>query len=222
MTRFRSVVLDVDSTLSGVEGIDWLAAHRNDALREFVAQRTADAMAGKIPLDLVFGERLDSVAPTLAELQTLGLAYRTKIAPGAAAAVQAMRDAGVRIVLVSGGLRVAVLSLAESLGVADDDVHAVATLHDERGLYDGFDHQSPLTTQEGKPTVVRTLGLPAPVLAVGDGSTDLAIRTAGAADAFAAFTGFVRRDAVVAGADFVIGSFDERRALVLGDAATKS
>jgi phosphoserine phosphatase len=209
------VVLDVDMTLSGIEGIDWLAAHRNDALREFVAQRTADAMAGKLPLDAMYGERLDSVAPTLAELQTLGLAYRRKLAPGATEAVRAMRDAGVRVVLVSGGLQIAVLALAETLGIDEADVHAVATIHNERGLYDGFDHLSPLATQEGKATIVRTLGLPAPVLAVGDGSTDLAIRVAGAADAFAAYTGFVSRDPVVAAADHVIATFDELVALVL-------
>ncbi len=217
--RFLSVVLDVDSTLSGIEGIEWLAAHRNDALREFVERRTADAMAGLLPLDAVYGERLDSVAPTLAELQTLGLAYRRKVAPGAADAVRAMQAAGVRVVIVSGGLLTGVESLAEMLGIDAADVHAVRTLHDERGLYDGFDHLSPLTTQEGKPTLVRTLGLPAPVLAVGDGSTDLAIRVAGAADAFAAFTGFVSRPAVVADADHVVGSFADLTSLVLGDTA---
>ncbi|MBI1809973.1 MAG: HAD-IB family phosphatase [Gemmatimonadetes bacterium] len=213
--RFKSVVLDVDMTLSGVEGIDWLAAHRNEALRAFVTQRTADAMAGTVPLDAVYGERLDSVAPTLAELQTLGLAYRTKLAPQAREAVRSLLDAGVRVVLVSGGLRIAVLALADALGIPESDVHAVQTIHNERGLYDGFDHRSPLATQEGKPTIVRTLGLPALVLAVGDGSTDLAIRVAGAADAFAAYTGFVRRDAVVAGADHVIASFPDLISLVL-------
>ena len=48
--------------------------------------------------------------------------------------------------------------------------------------------------------IVRTLGLPEPVLAVGDGSTDVAIRVGGAADAFAAYTGFVARPDVVAAA----------------------
>lgn len=215
--RFQSVVIDVDSTLSGIEGIEWLAAHRNDALRAFVAERTDRAMAGELSLDVVYGERLDSVAPTLAELQTLGLAYRGKVAPGAQDAIRAMQAAGVRVVLVSGGMRVAVLALAHALGIADGDVHAVDTLHDERGLYDGFDHRSPLTTQEGKATIVRALGLPAPVLAVGDGSTDLAIRAAGAADAFAAFTGFTRREPIAAAADHVVASFAELTALVLTD-----
>jgi hypothetical protein len=51
------------------------------------------------------------------------------------------------------------------------------------------------------------------VLAVGDGATDLAIRPAVAA--FGAFTGFVKRDAVVAGADYLIPDFSHLLDLVL-------
>ena len=43
MTRFRSVILDVDSTLSGVEGIDWLAALRG---REVEAWSADGSLAG--------------------------------------------------------------------------------------------------------------------------------------------------------------------------------
>jgi hypothetical protein len=38
----------------------------------------------------------------------------------------------------------------------------------------------------------------------------------GACDALAAYTGFVRRDAVVAGADHVVDSFEALVALVMG------
>ena len=33
MARFASVVLDADSTLSGIEGIDWLAERRSAAMQ---------------------------------------------------------------------------------------------------------------------------------------------------------------------------------------------
>ncbi|MCX5765686.1 MAG: HAD-IB family phosphatase [Gemmatimonadetes bacterium] len=217
--RFASVILDVDSTLSGIEGIDWLAAHRSDALRVRVTKLTDDAMSGRVTLDSVYRERLDAVAPTLAECQTLGLAYRMKVAPGAADTVRAFLDAGVRVAVVSGGLYEAILPLAESLGIDEADVHAVRTFHDERGYYDGYDLRTALATESGKVTMAQLIALPRPLLAVGDGSTDLAMRTAGEADAFAAFTGFITRDAVVAGADHVVSSFAELRALVLGDAS---
>ena len=51
------------------------------------------------------------------------------------------------------------------------------------------------------------------MLAVGDGNTDLAARKS--VDAFAAFTGIVRRDPVVAEADHVLESFDQLTRLVL-------
>jgi phosphoglycolate phosphatase-like HAD superfamily hydrolase len=66
-------------------------------------------------------------------------------------------------------------------------------------------YPTPLTTQLGKCELVRSLDAPRPVLAVGDGATDLAM--APAVDAFAAYIGFVRRDAVVAGASVVLDSF---------------
>ena len=58
MTRFNSVVLDVDSTLSGVEGIDWLAALRGPEVEAWSAALTARAMEGLIPIEAVYGERM--------------------------------------------------------------------------------------------------------------------------------------------------------------------
>jgi phosphoserine phosphatase len=116
-------------------------------------------------------------------------------------------------VIVSGGLREAILPVAERLGIAEGDVHAVALRFTSGGAYAGFDAASPLATASGKRIVVASLALPRRILAVGDGATDLAICPA--ADLFAAFTGFVRRAPVVASADHVIDSFAQLVELVL-------
>src|SRR3954464_13846401 len=68
VNRFNSVILDVDSTLSGVEGIDWLASKRGSAMEAAVASLTEQAMQGAIPLESVYGERLKMVRPTKAEI----------------------------------------------------------------------------------------------------------------------------------------------------------
>ena len=211
--RFSSVVLDVDSTVAGIEGIDWLAHLRGDAIAAQVAGMTDRAMAGEIPLDAVYGERLALIRPTHAEVAALGEAYRAAVAPGAHDAIARLLGAGVRVVLVSGGLREAILPLAHDLGLRDDDVRAVGIRFDENGAFAGFESDSPLATQAGKPVVVERLALAAPVLAVGDGATDLAIKPVVAA--FAAYTGFLTRDPVVRGADHVIDSFARLEALVL-------
>ena len=211
--RFASVVLDVDSTLSAIEGIDWLAALRGPELGARVAELTDRAMRGEIALDSVYGARLALVRPERREVAALSRAYDEGAAPGAAEAVRALRSAGVAVVVVSGGVREAIVPFAESLGVGEGDVHAVSVRFASDGAYAGYDERSPLATATGKRTLVEGLLLPAPALAVGDGSTDLAMRPAVAA--FAAYTGFVRRAPVVAAADHALSSFTSLRELVL-------
>jgi phosphoserine phosphatase len=204
---YASVVLDVDSTLSGVEGIDWLAVRREGGLGEKVASLTERAMSGEISLSDVYGERLKLVNPSRADVAALADMYQNKLAPGAVHAVRRLHEAARRVVLVSGGIREAILPLATSLGIGEAEVHAVSVSFTPEGRYAGYDASSPLTTSDGKREVVRQLALPRRVLGVGDGSTDLAMKPA--LDLFAAYTGFVTRAAVVAGADIAVKSFDQ-------------
>lgn len=213
-SRYASVVLDVDSTLCAIEGIDWLATRRGAEVAELVRGITDRAMAGEIALDDVYGERLAAVHPSADDIAALAAAYEAALLPDAAGTIAQFHDAGVRVVLVSGGLREAILPVAERVGVAPADVHAVAVRHDASGAFAGYDVASPLTRQDGKGDVVAGLHLPRPTLAVGDGATDLAMR--GAVDAMAAFTAVVRRGPVVRGADMEITSYRQLAELVLG------
>lgn len=200
----RTVVLDADSTLAGIEGIDWLAERRPAAVATRIAELTSAAMAGSLPLDQVYAERLAAVAPGRAELDALGDAYIAAVAPGAVECVSALIGAGIRPLIVSGGLRPALLPLAAHLGIPASDVHGVGLRFAADGGYADYDA-----------ALLETGGLGRPLVAVGDGSTDLVIRTAGVADAFIAYTGFVARDAVVRGADFECHTYEGLRALLL-------
>lgn len=204
MRRYAAVVLDADSTIAGIEGIDWLAARRGPDVQRAVESLTARAMNGNLALEAVYGERLRVIGATADDLAALSDAYQAAVAPGAADAITALQSAGLMVLVVSGGLRPALLPMTRSLGIADAHVHAVQPVADVDGAFRTA-APSPLTTQLGKAELVRTLALPGPVLAVGDGATDLAM--APAVDVFAAYIGFVRRDAVVAGADLVLDSF---------------
>jgi phosphoserine phosphatase len=211
--RFRAVVLDVDSTLCAVEGIDWLAARRGPEVAAAIAWLTERAMDGAIPLEAVYGERLALIRPTAAEVAALAQTYADALAPGAREAIFRMRGEGVAVALVSGGIRQAIRPLARDLGFSDGSLHAVSVSFDESGVFAGYDTRSPLATQRGKGNVIAQLGLPRPTLAVGDGATDVAMRES--ADAFAAFTAFAHRESVVRQADYVLSSFRELLELVL-------
>jgi phosphoserine phosphatase len=213
MPAFASVVLDVDSTVSGVEGIEWLASHRPPDVAGEIAKLTTQATEGEISLESVYARRLERVLPTESEVEKLAYFYERRLAPRAAEVITELRENGVRLVLVSGGIRQAVLPLGLRLGFTPAEVFAVRVNFSDDGSYAGFDDVSPLTTTTGKAMVVQRLYLPRPLLAVGDGITDLAARPA--ADAFAAFTGFAFRPAVVRGADHEISSFEQLLRLVL-------
>jgi phosphoserine phosphatase len=215
VSRFNSIILDVDSTLSDVEGIDWLAAQRGSEIEIWSAGLTERAMQGEIPIEAVYGERMRIVKPTLPEIRELGKVYIERMATGAAETIAQLRANEVEVVMVSGGLREAILPLARELGVAEENVYAVSVFFDEDGAYAGFDDASLLTRQSGKRTIVGQMHLKGPILAVGDGMTDCEIKSV--VQGFAAFTGFMRREAVIEQADYVIENFDQLRDLILDE-----
>lgn len=213
MTRYSQVVLDVDSTLSGIEGIDWLASRCGAEACAAIAAMTAAAMRGDVPLESVYSARLDIVRPTRADIAGLAKAYVAAIAPGARKAIALLRSNGLQVALVSGGLRDAILPLAAYVGIEARDVHAVPLCFTDAGEYDGYDSSSALWRSGGKPTVVASIASGSEMVAVGDGMTDADLKPVVAK--FVAFTGFARNDRVVACADDVISSFVELPPLVL-------
>lgn len=196
---FRTVVFDCDSTLTTVEGIDELAG--GDPA---VARLTEAAMAGRVPLDEVYGERLARVRPDAGRLAALGRLYTERLVEDAADVVAALTRSGVSVHLISGGLLPAVLQLASALDVPADRVHAVAVAFDDAGGYAGYDHSSPLARAGGKLALLQELGdaLAPPVMLVGDGMTDL--EAAPAVDLFVAYAAVAERPQVVHAADIVL------------------
>lgn len=212
--RYGSVVFDVDSTLSAIEGIDWLAERRDPEVATQIRVMTERAMAGQIPLEAVYWERLALIRPTRAEITELGQAYIDAVQPGARDLCEELDLAGCSVTLLSGGLRQAILPLARHLGVAPDDVHAVEIDFADDGTCSGLRGLQTLTTQQGKPKILHALRgeLERPLVMIGDGSTDAATR--GVSDAFIAFTGVTRRASVVAVADAEASDFTALHSLL--------
>jgi len=214
--RYGSVVFDCDSTLSAIEGIDELAG----SWRAEVERLTEAAMLGEIPLEAVFGPRLDLIQPTRAQVEALGRRYIAGLVPDAPAVIAALRGEGIAVRIMSGGLLPAVVALAGHLGISGAEVGAVDIYFDRAGAFIGFDKASPLARAGGKYELLSQWRreLPPPVMLVGDGATDL--EAAPAADLFVAFAGIADRPAVTAAADVVIRaqSLAPILALALGDA----
>jgi phosphoserine phosphatase len=215
--RYGTVLFDADSTLSAIEGIDWLAAQRDAETAQAIAAFTDRAMNGELPLDAVYAERIARIRPTRAELVALGHAYVSRLLPGTAELVRALREARVVVHIISGGIRDALLPMAAALGVAPSHVHAVTLRADrDANVFDTLDGDQPLARQLGKLDVVQQLRTtdraPSPIAMIGDGSTDAAV--APHVDTFVAFTAITRRPAVLAAAHREARSMTELQSLL--------
>jgi phosphoserine phosphatase len=197
---FSTVIFDCDSTLSAIEGINELAVdHRAE-----IEALTEAAMRGELALEEVYRRRLDAIRPTLARLDALGQQYIQHVIPGARDVCEELTERGIEVRIVSGGLRPAVLHLAQFLGVPDDRVAAVDIYFDASGNYAGYDVSSPLARSGGKLAILNNWmpQLARPIMMVGDGSTDVEAKPA--VDLFVAFAGVTARQIVIDAADVVI------------------
>ena len=198
---FDTVVLDCDSTLSTIEGVDELA--RRAGVYAACCELTNASMDGRVPLQDVYGKRLQQIRPQRSDLDWLGRLYVGNITPGAADLVNRLQEQGLRVCIISGGLRPAVLVLAQSLNIPDEDVFAVDISFNADGTYREFDQASPLARAGGKADIVRQLKSGGQrLVCIGDGITDLDMQMDGVL--FIGFGGVKCRDRVKAGADVFV------------------
>ncbi|MFM9001290.1 MAG: HAD-IB family phosphatase [Opitutia bacterium] len=204
----KLLLLDCDSTLSSIEGIDELGRLRGPETFRAVEDMTNAAMDGGTPMEAIFARRLEIIRPTRAELAAIGAQYVATVEPTAKTTLDRLRADGWKIAIVSGGFTQAILPLAAHLGV--DHVEAVTLKFNADGSYAGFDETCPTCRSKGKNAVARRLRAELRadrVVMVGDGASDLEVK--GDADRVVGFGRYARRPKVVAGADAFITSLDQ-------------
>jgi phosphoserine phosphatase len=204
----RLLILDCDSTLSSIEGIDELGRACGPEVFAEVEAMTNDAMNGKIPVEAVFGRRLEIIRPTRTQVEAVGRRYIETVEPTAAAMLAQAEAAGWTPVILSGGFRQAIRPLADHLGIAR--VEAVDLYFDEAGGYRDYDREYPTTRSGGKPEVIqrlRTELAPARVVMVGDGASDL--ETKPVVDLFVGFGRYTPRPTVKANAERFVTALAE-------------
>ena len=199
---YRHIFFDVDSTLVTIEGIDVLANGNPE-----ITALTDAAMNGEIPLDQVYGKRLDIIRPTRTAVEELASTYIRSLVDGAQETIVKLQSVGAVVHLITGGIEQAILPLAAALGVPERNVHAVPLRFDGSGAYEDFDRRSFLARPGGKELVVRDIRARSHGKAafVGDGVSDLEARPA--VDLFIGFGGVVVRPRVKENADLFVTNF---------------
>ncbi len=175
---FDVICFDCDSTLSRIEGIDELA--RRVGLGEELSKLTDMAMNGIVPLEAVYERRLSLIRPDQGSIDWLADLYIAEIVEGVKEVFAALLAQDKDVHIISGGLRQAILPLAQCLNLPESHVHAVDIYFNEDGSYRNYDLDSPLARTGGKAFVVGTLKTQGSLVMIGDGKTDLEAKQAGA------------------------------------------
>lgn len=207
MGTMKIIAFDCDSTLSAIEGIDELGRSRGPAVFAQIEAMTHDAMNGRLPVEAVFARRLELIQPRRADADMVGRRYVETVEPTAQSTIAALKSRGWTPVIISGGFRPLMGSLAEHLGI--ERVEAVDIFFKTDGSYNGYDTNYPTTRSGGKPEIVAALKRefsPAQFVMVGDGASDL--ETKPVVDRFVGFGRYTPRETVRLGAHDFIHSLD--------------
>ncbi|MEO0018840.1 MAG: hypothetical protein RLZZ522_2123, partial [Verrucomicrobiota bacterium] len=141
--RGKLIFLDCDSTLSEIEGIDELARASGPEVFAEVAALTTAAMNGEVPLDEVFGCRIELIRPTQVMADRIAIQYLELVTPGMPELVSGLQARGWLTVILSGGFAPMIEPLARMLGI--NDVEAVPLYFDDNGDYAGYGEDYPTT-----------------------------------------------------------------------------
>ena len=187
--EFDSVVIDCDSTLTAIEGIDELAGFSGKKTE--ISALTKLAMEGKKDFETVFHQRLKILAPSRQNLEKLGDLYWQNLCQDAVETVDALKYLGKEVYIISGSFTPALLILAEKLNIPSKNIFANDLLFGKNGSY-LKPIEGPLKRNHGKLQIVRQIR--GRKIFIGDGITDLEAKNL--VDLFVGFGGFALRPIV--------------------------
>jgi phosphoserine phosphatase len=206
------VVLQVDATVSRIDGLTWLTNRRDVDLEHRLTDLQREAAAQRWSWAELTRARLKQLRPRRAEINELGAAYLAAMMPGAVDAVRAMRRAGISIALASDVAAEALFGVATALGVSPDELRAPRLRFDAIGAYVGCDLGGLTAADAGDASTQRAAISSPRTLFVGTRrSESFAAR---GTDPFIAFSGVVAREGR-ADAKATVATFHDLSALVL-------
>lgn len=171
--KFKLALFDVDSTLTETEGIDLLASHSPHLMK--VAEITERAMRGELDFDAAIRERVSLLAGLPEEIIDQAIA-KTRISRGAQAAIEGLKERGLKIGVVSGGFREIIDQIFAGWPF---DLVMAHRIEIENGRLTGK-LAGGIINRERKATILREFARASGVelhqcVAVGDGSNDIAM-----------------------------------------------
>lgn len=208
-------LIDFDSTFIKSEGLEELAAlalkdnpKKEEILNE-ISTITNKAMEGKMPFDESLEKRLSLINANKTHVDQVGKLLKKHITESIARNVAFFKQNKDHIYIISGGFKEFVFPVVLPYDIREDHVFANTFIYDTKGHILGVDKTNPMSQEQGKVKVVRSLKLNGELYGIGDGYTDYQLKELGLVKKFIAFTENIERKVIVDQADTVAPSFDE-------------
>ncbi len=215
MKTKKYFVIDFDSTFTKVEALDELceiskasASDKQECLQK-IKDITEQAMEGSLSFREALEKRVALLGANRSHLNTLVSQLKEKVSESIKRNKEFFQQNSADIIIMSSGFKEFIEPIVTKYGVALNNIYANNFTFDEQDNIIGFDASNPLSEDNGKVKLMRSLQLDGDVFVIGDGYTDYEIREAGFAHKFYAFTENIERESVTEKADHIAPSFDE-------------
>lgn len=209
------IIIDFDSTFIKVEALEELAkivlaGNKNrEKIMEHIVLITKAGMEGKILFSQSLASRIKLLNIKKYHLNKWKEKIRSSISDSIKYHKRFFFENRNKIYIISGAFKECILPVVRDFGILEKNVFANTFVKKRNGGGLAVDMSNPLSCDDGKIHVVRSLKLKGQVVVVGDGFTDYKIKQAGLAHRFFAYCENVRRENVIEKADYVVENFDE-------------
>ena len=209
-----SLIIDFDSTIIGLETLEYLASislHSNNQKNEIIkkiSHYTNLAMNGEITFEESIDIRLNLMEITRKHINRAIGNLSNKLDSTFLDNIDFFKEYLDDIYIVSGGFKSIIEPILLSTKV-NWNIFANEFKFDKDDNVIGVDANNPLAFSKGKVELVKKLNLNNDIIIIGDGYTDYEVKKCGLAKYFLAYTAYAKRDNVIIHADKVCKDFDQ-------------
>ncbi len=210
-----SLIVDFDSTFIRDETLDEIAKlllstnKISKNTQQEIIDITDQAMNGQLDFRNALKTRIKLLQIHKNEInQTISL-LKDRVSLSIIENKHNIEKIGQSIYIVSGGFKEIIEPIVKDYNIPANNIFANEFTYDSNGYVDGINDESLLSYSDGKIKAVKTLDLSNGAYVIGDGSTDLEIKTVKEIKAFICFTENIHRKSVASKADYIASNFNE-------------
>ena len=204
------LIIDFDSTFIQDETLDEIAnlVADNNQKKE-IKNITNQAMEGKIDFGQALKKRVEMLKIHKRDIENIIKILEKRVSLSFVKNKSKLRSISERIYIVSGGFKEIIIPIVSNYGISKSNVYANEFIYNDKDYISGINAKSPMSYSDGKIRALKEINFTTEAFVIGDGSTDLEMKTVNGIRAFICFTENIVRKSVSEKADYVASNLDE-------------